>query len=183
MGALCIWALAKHGEGDIARMNIAQFADLRRNPSAALALLRRRAAGAPHEVIGDEHPAILERLQQCYFPTLANKRCCAIHLDHGQSSAGGCDRVALSSVGLLANPQRSSSIWKVLRSTILGVPSSSPMMLFIGLSVKRTSRRISGVLSHGHVADIGECPLSGRNWGECVAKLLLRLRLNRDSVE
>src|SRR6202011_2595472 len=50
-------------------------------------------------------------------------------------SAGGRNGVAFSCVGLLSNPQCSSSAWKVLRSTILGAPSSSLMMSFIVLSV------------------------------------------------
>jgi hypothetical protein len=45
-GALFIRALAEHGEGDIARVKIGQFADLCRNPGASLALLRRRVTGA-----------------------------------------------------------------------------------------------------------------------------------------
>ena len=36
-GALFIRALAEHGEGDVARMNIGQLADLRCNPGAPLA--------------------------------------------------------------------------------------------------------------------------------------------------
>jgi hypothetical protein len=38
-------------------MNIGQLADLRCKPGAPLALLRRRVAGVPHEVVGYEHPA------------------------------------------------------------------------------------------------------------------------------
>src|ERR1700720_2412014 len=50
-GALFVRALAKRGVGDVARMNIGQLADLRCNPGAPLALLRRRVAGLPHEVV------------------------------------------------------------------------------------------------------------------------------------
>src|SRR5215831_4600581 len=53
-GALFVRPLAENGEGDIARVKIGQLADLRGNPRASLALLRRRVAGAPHEVIGNE---------------------------------------------------------------------------------------------------------------------------------
>src|ERR1017187_9651732 len=45
LGALFIRALAKRGVGDVARMNIGQHSDLRCNPGAPLALLRRRVAG------------------------------------------------------------------------------------------------------------------------------------------
>jgi len=62
-GALFVRALAEHGEGDVARMNIGQLVNLRRNPGAPLALLRRRVAGVSHEVVGDEHPASLKRVQ------------------------------------------------------------------------------------------------------------------------
>ena len=104
-GALFVGALAKRGVGDVARMNIGQLAHLRRNPSAPLALLRRRAAGAPHEVVGDEHPASLENVQQRHRPMFANERRRAVHLDHWQPPARGRDRVAFSCVRLLSNPQ------------------------------------------------------------------------------
>src|SRR5262245_59865880 len=61
--ALFVRALAKRGVGNVARMNIAQFTDLRCNPGAALALLWRRLSGVPHEVIGDEDPASLKHVQ------------------------------------------------------------------------------------------------------------------------
>ena len=44
-------------------LNIGQLADLRCNPGAPLALLGRRVAGVPHEVVGDEHPASLKRVR------------------------------------------------------------------------------------------------------------------------
>src|SRR5476649_2526833 len=50
-GALVVRALAEHGVGHVARMNIGQLADLRCNPCAPLALLRCRVAGVPHEVV------------------------------------------------------------------------------------------------------------------------------------
>ena len=104
-GALFVRALAKRGVGDVARMNIGQLADLRCNPGAPLALLRRRVAGLPHEVVGDEHPASLKHIQCCDRPTFANERCGTVHLDHWEPSAGGCNGVALSCVSLLSNPQ------------------------------------------------------------------------------
>ena len=86
-------------------MNIGQLADLRCNPGAPLALLRRRVAGVPHEVVGDEHPASLERVQQCHRATFANERRGAVHLDHGEPPAGGRNGVAFFRVSLLSNPQ------------------------------------------------------------------------------
>ena len=59
----------------------------------------------PHEVIGDEHPASLERVQQRHRAMFANERRGTIHLDHGEPPAGGRDGVAFSRVGLLSNPQ------------------------------------------------------------------------------
>src|SRR5215469_10878514 len=85
--------------------NIGQLANLGRNPGAPLALLRRRVSGVPHEIVGDEHPTSLKCVQQCHFPTLANKRCGTIHLDHGQPSASSSNRVAFSRVSFLSNPQ------------------------------------------------------------------------------
>src|SRR5438034_2541713 len=49
--ALFVWALAKNSEGNVTRMNVGQLADLRCKKRAPLALLRRRAAGVPHEVV------------------------------------------------------------------------------------------------------------------------------------
>src|SRR5260370_24867029 len=62
-GALFVRALAKHGEGDVARMNIGQLADTRCNPGAALALLRPTEAVVPHDIVADEQPASLNRVQ------------------------------------------------------------------------------------------------------------------------
>jgi hypothetical protein len=62
-------------------------------------------AGVPHEVVGDEHPASLKRVQKCHSATFANERCGTIHLDHRQSSAGGCNGITLACVRLLSNPQ------------------------------------------------------------------------------
>jgi hypothetical protein len=104
-GALFVRALAKHSEGDVARMNIGQLADLRCNPGAPLALLRRRVAGVPHEIVDNEHPASLKRVQQCHRATFANGWCGTIHLDHRQPSAGSCNGVTLVRVRLLPNPQ------------------------------------------------------------------------------
>src|ERR1017187_5128049 len=62
-GALFVRALAERGVGDVARMNEGQLADLRCIERAPLALLRRRVACVPHEVVGDQHPASLKRVQ------------------------------------------------------------------------------------------------------------------------
>jgi len=37
--------------------------------------------------------------------TFADERRCTVHLDHGESAAGGCNGVAFSCVSLLSNPQ------------------------------------------------------------------------------
>ena len=86
-------------------MNEGQLADLRCIEGASLALLRRRAAGVRHEVIGDEHPASLKRVQQRRGATCAHEQCGAIHLDHGEPPAVGRDGIALSCVGLLSKAQ------------------------------------------------------------------------------
>jgi hypothetical protein len=86
-------------------MKVGQLRDLRGNPGAPLALFRRGVAGVPHEVVGNEHLASLKRFQECHRPTFANERRGSIHLDHGEPSAGGCNGVAFSCVGLLSNPQ------------------------------------------------------------------------------
>src|ERR1700691_2514095 len=62
-GALFVGTLTKRGVGDIARMNIGELANLRCNPRAPLALLRRRMAGVPHEVVSDELSASLKHIQ------------------------------------------------------------------------------------------------------------------------
>src|SRR5262249_12517723 len=104
--ALFVWALAKRGVGDVSGMQEGQLADLRCIQGATLALIRRRTAGVPHEVVCDEQPATLKRVQQRHGPyVLANERYRAIHLDHWQPPAGGGNRVAFSCMGLLSNPQ------------------------------------------------------------------------------
>ena len=86
-------------------MNEGQLTDLGCIQGAPLALLRRRVAGVPHEVVGDEHPASLERIQQRHCATFANERCGTIDLDHGEASARGCNGVAFFCVRLFSNPQ------------------------------------------------------------------------------
>ena len=44
-------------------MQVGQFRDLGRTPRAALALFGCGMAGVPHEVIGDELPTALERIE------------------------------------------------------------------------------------------------------------------------
>src|SRR5262249_45043170 len=51
--ALFVRALAERGVSDIAGMQEGQLPNLRMIQGATLALLRRRAAGVPHEVVGD----------------------------------------------------------------------------------------------------------------------------------
>jgi hypothetical protein len=74
--------------------------------SVAVPAVMLAAAGSAVAAADEaEQPATLKRVQQRHGPTFANERCCTIHLDHGEPSAGGCDRVAFSCVGLLSNPQ------------------------------------------------------------------------------
>jgi hypothetical protein len=65
------------------------------------------AAGwpGPHEVVGDEHPAAFKNIQQRHRPTLADKPCRTLDLDHGQPAARGCNRITFSCVSFLSNPQ------------------------------------------------------------------------------
>ena len=85
-------------------MDKGQFADLRCVEGAPLALLGRRVAGVPHEVVGDEYPASLKRVQQFHRATFTNERCGAIHLDHREPSAGGRNVVAFPCVSFLSDP-------------------------------------------------------------------------------
>jgi len=66
----------------------------------------RRAAGVPHEIIGDEQPASLERVEQWHLPALADERRRAVDRDHREPPAGGRDRVALARMSLLPDPHR-----------------------------------------------------------------------------
>jgi hypothetical protein len=61
--ALFVRTLAERGVGDVTAIQVRQLADLRRKEGATLALLRRRVAGVPHEVVRDEQPATLKRVQ------------------------------------------------------------------------------------------------------------------------
>src|SRR6202023_2389629 len=134
-GALFVRALAKRGVGDVARMNIGQLADLRCNPGAPLALLRRRVAGLPHEVV-----AMSIRRPSNTSNTVTAPRSPMSDVAPSTSTIGSRRRAAaMASPSLVWAFSRtrnaSSSAWKVLRSTILGAPSSSLMMSFIVLSL------------------------------------------------
>jgi hypothetical protein len=67
--ALFVRTLAERGVSDVTGMQVGQLADLRRKEGATLTLLRRRVAGVPHEVVGDEQPASLKRVQQRHGPS------------------------------------------------------------------------------------------------------------------
>jgi hypothetical protein len=67
-GALFVGTLAKHSESDVARMEIGQLADLRGDPSATFAPLRRRMAGVPDEVIGNQLPSGQSQSTGCWGP-------------------------------------------------------------------------------------------------------------------
>ena len=73
---------------------------------AAFALLGRGPAGVPHEVVGDELPAPLERVEQRDRPVRPGQREAGVDLDHGQPPPGRGDRVAFPGVRLLPHPQR-----------------------------------------------------------------------------
>ena len=102
-GAFFVRALAKRGVGDVARVNIGQFADLRCNPGAPFALLRRWTANVPHEVVGDELPTALERVEKRHRAPRANQRDTRVYLDHWEPSAGRRNGVSFVGVRLLSN--------------------------------------------------------------------------------
>src|SRR5437868_5705899 len=52
--AFVVGTLTEDRERDVARVQVGQLRDLRGDPGAALALLRGRMAGVPHEVVGDQ---------------------------------------------------------------------------------------------------------------------------------
>src|ERR1700733_12458976 len=86
-------------------MNKGQLANLRGVEGAPLTLVRRSAAGVPHEVIGDEHPAPFKRLQEGHRATFANEWCRTIYLDHRKPSAGSRNGVTFFCVRLLLSAQ------------------------------------------------------------------------------
>jgi hypothetical protein len=86
-------------------MQVGQLRDLGGDPRAAFALLGRGPAGVPHEVVGDELPAALERVEQGERPAVPGQREAGGYLDHGQAPPGRGDRVAFPSVRLLPDPQ------------------------------------------------------------------------------
>ena len=53
---------------------------------AAFALLGRGLAGVPHEVVGDELPGPLERVEEGERPVGPDQREVGVDLDHGQAS-------------------------------------------------------------------------------------------------
>ena len=86
-------------------MEVGQLRDVGGVEGAAFALLGRGSAGVPHEVVGDELPAPLERLEQGERPVWPDQREVGVHLDHGQSPSCRGDRVPFAGVRLLPNPQ------------------------------------------------------------------------------
>jgi hypothetical protein len=108
-----------------------------------LALLRRRPAGVPHEVVGDEHPAPLNRIQKCHRPTFGNERRGTIHFHHGETSAGGRNGVTLCEFSLEPAmrparpgkcPDQSTRVEEPARLTRLNqrghIPQSEPRHIF-----------------------------------------------------
>jgi hypothetical protein len=87
-------------------MQVRQLPDLGGDPRAALALVGRGVPGPPHEVVGDELPAPLERVEQGDRPVRPGQLQAGIDFDHRQAPAGRGDRVALAGVRLLPHPQR-----------------------------------------------------------------------------
>src|SRR5215467_889947 len=104
-GALRVGTLTKHGKCGVTRMEIGQLADLRGNPGAPLALLRRGMAGVPHEIVRDELPTTFERVEKRQRTVRANQRDARVHLHHREPAAGGGNEVTLMCVRLLPNPQ------------------------------------------------------------------------------
>ena len=72
--AFAVGALTEDRVGDAARMKVGQLCDLGGVPRAALALLGRRSAGVPHEVVGDELSALFERFEQGERPVRPDER-------------------------------------------------------------------------------------------------------------
>jgi hypothetical protein len=62
-------------------------------------------AGVPHEVVGDELPASLERVQQGERSDGSDQLGLGVDLDHGQSPSGGRDRITFVGVRLLPDPE------------------------------------------------------------------------------
>ena len=71
-------------------------------PGAALALLGSGMAGVPHEVVGDQLPATLERVEQGQWPVGTGQPERRVDLDHRQPAPGRGDRVAFVGMRLLA---------------------------------------------------------------------------------
>jgi hypothetical protein len=64
-------------------MQVGQLGDLGGVEGAAFALLGRRSAGVPHEVVGDELSAPFERVEQGERPVRPDQREVGVCLDHG----------------------------------------------------------------------------------------------------
>ena len=54
-------------------MKVGQLRDLRGDPRAAFALLRRRVAGVPHEVVGDQLSTALEHVEKRHLAVRARR--------------------------------------------------------------------------------------------------------------
>lgn len=98
-------------------------------------LLRRRAAGVPHEIVGDELSPALENIEKRHWAVRAYQRGGGVHLHHWQPPSGCRDGITFSSVSLLSNQQCVQLGLEGARSTIRGAPRSSVMASFIVLSL------------------------------------------------
>src|SRR5665213_1449493 len=103
--ALVVGPLTEHCEGDVTGVEIGQFTDVAGDPSATFALLRCWVIGMPHEVVGEQHPATIECVEQPHLAVGADQGCHAVNFHHGQPTACGGDGVALVSVCLFSGPQ------------------------------------------------------------------------------
>jgi hypothetical protein len=87
-------------------MQVGEIAHLIRVVGASLALLRGGTPVRPHEVVGEELSASLERVEQGQRAAGTGQRERWVDLDHREPATGGGDRIALACVRLLVDPQR-----------------------------------------------------------------------------
>ena len=85
-------------------MQVRQFAELTRDPGTAFTLLRGGMPVVPHEVVRDELPPTLERVEEGEAAVGPGQFEGGVDLDHGKTAACRRDRVTFPGVRLLPDP-------------------------------------------------------------------------------
>jgi hypothetical protein len=100
-----VWALAECGVGDVAGMQVGQFANLTVEESTALALAASGMTRVPHVIVDDQLLASLENLQERDRSVWAEKLDGGVHLHYRQKPSSRRDCIPFAGVRLFPNQE------------------------------------------------------------------------------